>query len=289
MQHDPQPAACNGNCGRVVLFPSRQKLFKHLREKHGVPGFQRRGRESRKRRQEERSPLHGGPDRQQPRSVPGPHRQWIRPVVPRATNPGTSSARGASSPVIGAISPEKASLVDVQGSSLAMSAISPKMGVTSPAMALSQSSETGAILPEMASPPPGTGAISSAKASPSPARAPASANAPPPGSCPVSSETGAISSAKASTSLERATRERQYRLQWRQRQLGICPADPAQLPRPRTHGHGSIDNISPVPNTLPRRQHGPPPWPRALRQILPRLWHKLVFDRRPTIGSSALR
>ena len=204
MQHDPQPAACNGNCGRVVLFSSRQKLFKHLREKHGVPGFQRRGRESRKRRQEERSPLQGGPDRQQPRSVPGPHKQWIRPVVPRATNPGTSSARGASSPVIGAISPEKASVVDVQGSSLAMSAISPKMGVTSPAMALSQSSETGAILPEMASSSPETGAISSAKASPSPVRAPASANAPPPGSCPVSSETGAISSAKASKSLERA-------------------------------------------------------------------------------------
>ena len=56
---DSIPAACNGNCGRVVHFPSRQKLFTHLREKHGVTGFQRRGRESRKARQVTRSILVG--------------------------------------------------------------------------------------------------------------------------------------------------------------------------------------------------------------------------------------
>ena len=65
-------ASCNGACGRVEHFPSRKRLFKHLREKHGVGGFARRGRQSKQARQEKRAELHTKPGATQPRrrSVP---------------------------------------------------------------------------------------------------------------------------------------------------------------------------------------------------------------------------
>jgi hypothetical protein len=189
MQQGSQPASCNGNCGRVVHFPSRQKLFKHLREKHEISGFQRRGRESRKRRQEARSSLHDRLGHQQPRTIPGPHKQWIRPSGQRAMNPYIVSDVDKTSPATGASSPAMAPEVEAQGQSPVMASSSPATGVT---------------LPAMASQSPAIGARSSAKASPSSERAPASANSPLPGLCPVSSATGASSSAKASTSLARA-------------------------------------------------------------------------------------
>ena len=208
---DSIPAACNGNCGRVVHFPSRQKLFTHLREKHGVTGFQRRGRESRKTRQVTRSSLHDALGRRQPRTVSSPHRQWNRSqVMTHVTIPAHSSATGANSPekgvtpsAIGVNWPAKAPEADAQGSSLATSATSPEQGVISPAMA-SSSPARGAILPAMASHSSAIGVISPAKAPPSPARAPASVNAPPLRSCLKSPVIGAISSAKAPTSLARA-------------------------------------------------------------------------------------
>ena len=203
---DSIPAACNGNCGRVVHFPSRQKLFTHLREKHGVTGFQRRGRESRKARQVTRSSLHDALGHRQPRTVSSPHRQWNRSLgMTHATIPAHSSATGANSPEIGVTlsaigvnSPAKASQ-----RSLARSATSPEQGVTSPETA-SSSPARGVILPTMASQSSEIGVISPAKAPPSPARAPSSFNAPPLRSCLKSSVTGAISSAKAPTSLARA-------------------------------------------------------------------------------------
>ena len=54
----PQHAYCGGQCGKVEHFSSRSRLFKHLRDSHGVGGFQRRGRDSRKRRQEARAHKH---------------------------------------------------------------------------------------------------------------------------------------------------------------------------------------------------------------------------------------
>ena len=194
------PSACNGNCGRVVHFPSRQKLFQHLREKHGVFGFQRRGRKSRQRRQQARSPLHvasplhDAPGPKQPRAVSSPHRQWVRTMLPSAGKPSQSSAMGASSPAIGASSPAMAPEVDAQGTSLEHSATSPEMGVISPVMA-SLPPATGAISPVMAPLSSATGVNSPAMAPPSPVRAPASTFNPP------SSEVGAISPAKASNSL----------------------------------------------------------------------------------------
>jgi hypothetical protein len=91
----PQHANCGGQCGQVVHFSSRSKLFKHLRESHGVGGFQRRGRESRSRRQEARAELHAVKDSTQPRAVSVPHRQWSR--VPTA-DAKKSPATGVSSP-----------------------------------------------------------------------------------------------------------------------------------------------------------------------------------------------
>ena len=92
---EPQHANCGGQCGQVVHFSSRSKLFKHLRESHGVGGFQRRGRESRKRRQEARAELHAVKDSAQPRPASVPHRQWSR--VPTA-DANKSPATGVSSP-----------------------------------------------------------------------------------------------------------------------------------------------------------------------------------------------
>jgi hypothetical protein len=60
--------------------------------------------------------------------------------------------------------------------------------------------------------------------------------------------------------------------------------------RARKRGHNTMIDSgscrSGVPATIPHVQRDPPPWPRARRQILPRPWHNLVFDRRPTIGSA---
>ena len=94
----PQHACCGGQCGKVEHFSSRSKLFKHLRECHGVGGFQRRGRESRKRRQEARAIRHTAENATQPRPASGPHRQWVR----------VSTAGANKSPATGVNSPAKA-------------------------------------------------------------------------------------------------------------------------------------------------------------------------------------
>lgn len=90
----PQHACCGGQCGKVEHFSSRTKLFKHLRECHGVGGFQRRGRGSRMHRQEARAVKRTAEGAVQPRPAYGPHRQWLR--VPTAD--ATSPANGVSSP-----------------------------------------------------------------------------------------------------------------------------------------------------------------------------------------------
>ena len=162
----PQHAFCGGQCGKVVHFSSRTKLFEHLREKHGVGGFHRRGRNSRTRRQESRAELHSAAGAVQPQPVLGPHRQWTKmptAVAPSPANGVTLPAKApatrsvGTSPAQGAISPAEAS-APAQGATAPSSAPVPSLAkaITATVSALPSGSrlvspETGASLPEKAS------------------------------------------------------------------------------------------------------------------------------------------
>ena len=164
-----QHACCEGQCGKVEHFSSRTKLFKHLREKHGVGGFHRRGRNSRIRRQESRAALHSVAHAVQPQPVPGPHRQWNR--MPTAV---------ALSPANGVNLPAKASAVRSVGTSPAKGAISPAQGATTPSSAPVPSLEKATTVAASALPSgsrlvsPEIGASLPAEASSALATAPAS-------------------------------------------------------------------------------------------------------------------
>ena len=213
---EAQPASCNGACGRVVPFPSRKKLFQHLREKHDVGGFSRRGRLSKRARQDKRAELHAKPGATQPRRRPVPAELGGPTEQPQqADTHGFSSreayeaalaadAHGFSSQAAyqaafaaGVHSRASASPADAQGQS-------PAMGVTSPAKA-SDRLQGRQFACEGVDSSPATGVSSPAKASPAPAKASASAHAPPPRSCLGSPATGVTSPAEASPSLGRAS------------------------------------------------------------------------------------
>lgn len=79
----PQPCVMRAKCAKCAKeFPSRKKLFAHLREAHELPGFQRRGRFSREKRQLARAHLHVEPGRAQPRRQHLPHRTLSVSVPP---------------------------------------------------------------------------------------------------------------------------------------------------------------------------------------------------------------
>jgi len=158
-------ASCEGQCGKVVHFTSRTKLFKHLREKHGVGGFSRRGRESRSRRQEARAHLHTQGTAKSAQRVQGPHRQWVRVPI----------ADVIRSPANGVSSPAKASFSQPMGSSPGVGAISPEVGATMPSPAKAPQLRRLASLPSGLRPGSlAMSATSPAKASTPLGRAPSS-------------------------------------------------------------------------------------------------------------------
>ena len=202
----PQHACCGGQCGKVEHFSSRTKLFKHLRECHGVGGFQRRGRESRKHRQEARSDKRTAEGATQPRSARGPHRQWLR--VPTAD--ATSPAKGVSSP---AKAPSSTRAEGLHAPS--MNPLSRAHAVHAPPVDRSSRATVGTtVLPTAPGWALSTLPTATAQGASAPGNAfrwrepqrqpPASANDLPARSCLASPGTGADSSAKAPRSLERA-------------------------------------------------------------------------------------
>ena len=203
-----QPTSCNGACGRVEHFKSRQQLFKHLRAKHGVGGFQRRGRGSRDKRSADRAHLHDQPNAQPPRkrrSVPAQHippaqaAAPVQPALAAVAQPSLDScgfsSRAAYESALAldsAMAPWRASraCADAQGSSPARAP---------PRLQGRQFACEGVI------DSPATGVKSPEEASPAPAMAPASASGPPQGSRPAppaigAPATGATSLARASSS-----------------------------------------------------------------------------------------
>ena len=204
----PQHAYCGGQCGKVEHFSSRSRLFKHLRDSHGVGGFQRRGRDSRKRRQEARAHKHIAEGAVQPRPTRGPHQQWVK--VPTA-GASKSPAKGVSSPA------KASSSIRAEGPSSAaistMDAPSRAHAVHAPPVDRVRTATVGTtVLPttsgwDWASLPAAESGSAPGNALRwrAPQRQPqASANDLPARSCLVSPGTGADSSAKAPRSLERA-------------------------------------------------------------------------------------
>ena len=206
----PQHTYCGGQCGKVEHFSSRSGLFKHLREYHGVGGFQRRGRDSRRRRQEARAIKHTAEHAMQPRPTYGPHRQWIRGPTAGANR---SPARGVSSPAKAPLSSraEGPFRAAVHGSK--MDSPSRAHAVRAPPFDRGSRATVGAtVLPttsgwDLSPLPTAQSATASGNALRwrEQQRQPlASANDLPARSCLVSPGTGAHSSAKAPHSLERA-------------------------------------------------------------------------------------
>lgn len=212
---EAQHASCNGACGRVVHFPSRKQLFKHLREKHNVGGFARRGRQSKQARQQSRAALHAKPGATQPRSRFVPAERDAPAQQPQQGDAHGFSSREAYEAALAEDAHESSSCAAYEAA-LAASAHSRESA--SQADASGQSPATGASSPERApdrlqrrqfackgvSSSPATGVSSPAKASPALAKASASANALPPKSCLGPPATGVTSPAAASSSLARA-------------------------------------------------------------------------------------
>lgn len=208
-ENKPQHAYCGGQCGRVEHFTSRTMLFKHLRACHGVGGFQRRGRGSRKHRQEARADKHLATGATQPRPAHGPHRQWIK--VPTA-DANQSPARGVSSP---AKAPSSARAEGPSNAAVQRAVDPPSRARAAHAPPVDRRSRATVGTTELPTAPGWAwSALPTAQSATAPGNAlrwrkpqrqpQASANSLPSRSCLVSPGIGADSSEKAPCSLERA-------------------------------------------------------------------------------------
>ena len=163
---DRQRSQRCSKCGR--WFPSGHKLHEHLRLKHDVPGFHRRGRVGRETRQLKRAHLHAKPGASKPRPVQQRHRVLINSA------PAGASAHQleAAGPDHRMARPQKAASSQTDGTASAMAPAAPAMAPASPAMATTSpamaatSSGMASTSPEMAPPP--------AMASAAPEKAPGS-------------------------------------------------------------------------------------------------------------------
>jgi len=128
------------------MFPSKKKCFEHLRLKHEVPGFNRRGRGSQAKRAAERAPLYEAPGAKAPRPISSRHRVWTKPVS------GGKRAAATTSPEMAAASPGMAATTT---DSREIATASPEMAADSPARASDS--------PEMAAAPGMAAAVTSLK------------------------------------------------------------------------------------------------------------------------------